>query len=100
MKYDDLSFTVKDNKGNDVVCDILSIVPNDENPKEPYVVFTDYMLDENDEFVLQYGKVVEFNDNYILDAVTDPVIVEKIKNGLTDDIVAYVNEQVQENMHE
>ena len=34
MKYDDLSFTVKDNKGNDVVCDILSIVPNDENPKE------------------------------------------------------------------
>ena len=24
------------------------------------------MLDENDEFVLQYGKVVEFNDNYIL----------------------------------
>ena len=44
--------------------------------------------------------MVEFNDNYILDAVTDPVIVEKIKNGLTDDIVAYVNEQVQENMHE
>ena len=100
MNYDDLSFTVKDANGNDVVCDIVSIVPNDENSKEPYIVFTDYMLDENDEFQLQYGKVVDSNGIYILDVVTDPVIIDKIKDGLTDEIVTYVNEQIQENMHE
>ena len=59
MKYEDLSFEVVNDDGLEVECDILSIVPNEENKNEPFVVFTDYMLDENDEFVLQFGKVIE-----------------------------------------
>ena len=49
MKYEDLSFTLKDDNGEDITCDILSVVPNEANLDEPYVVFTDYMLDEDDE---------------------------------------------------
>ena len=98
MKYEDLSFTVKDDDGEDIICDILSVVPNEDNDEEPYVVFTDYMLDENDEFVLQYGKIVEENGEYTLQKVDDPKVVDLIKDGLKDDIVSYVNKAVQDNI--
>lgn len=100
MKYEDLSFTVKNSEGNEVICDIVSVVPNDDNPDEPYVVFTDYMLDDNDEFVMQYGKVIEVDGDFVLKAVEDANVVNKIKESLSDDIVSYVNEQIQENIHE
>lgn len=100
MKYEDLSFTVKNKNGEDVICDVVSVVPNEANAEEPYVVFTDYMLDENDEFVMQYGKVIEVDGDFVLKTVSDPSIIEKIKDSLSDDIVSYVNEQIQGNIDE
>lgn len=94
MKYEDLSFDVLDDNGNTVKCDILSVVPNEENKDETYVVFTDYMLDENDEFILQYGKVIENNGEYSLETINDPKIIDLIKDSLNDEIVKYVNNQV------
>lgn len=99
MKYDDLSFTIKNKDGLEVICDILSVVPN-EDTNEPYVVFTDYMLDENNEFVLQYGKLVKINDDYVLKVIDDESVVASIKEKLQDEVVDYVNKQVQENLHD
>ena len=98
MKYKDLSFTVKDELGEDIVCDILSVLPNEENENESYVVFTDYMLDENNEFIMQYGKVIEESGEFKLLKVEDPKEIELIKDGLKDDIVSYVNKAVQDNL--
>ncbi len=39
INYKDLSFTVKNDKGEEIICDVLSVVPNEENKNEPYVVF-------------------------------------------------------------
>ena len=100
MKYEDLSFTIKNDDGEDVICDIISVVPNEDNQDEPYVVFTDYMLDSNDEFVMQYGKVIEVDGEFVLKTINDENVVNKIKEALSDDIVSYVNDQVQENIHE
>ena len=100
MKYEDLSFEVLNDDGIEVECDILSIVPNENNQNEPFVVFTDYMLDEDDEFVLQFGKVVEENGKYLLERVNDKDTIMKIREQLTDDIVSYVNKQVQDNLNE
>lgn len=94
MKYKNLSFDVLDDKGNKIKCDIISVVPNEENDKESYVVFTDYMLDENDEFVMQYGKVIEENGEYTLEKIDDPKIIDLIKDSLKDEIVKFVNTQV------
>lgn len=99
MKYDDLSFTIKNKEGLEVICDIVSVVPN-EDTNEPYVVFTDYMLDENNEFVLQYGKLVKVDEEYILKVIEDEEVVALIKEKLQDEIVDYVNKQVQENLHD
>lgn len=98
MKYEDLSFTLKDDNGEDITCDILSVVPNEVNLDEPYVVFTDYMLDEDDEFVLEYGKLVKDGEDFNLVRVSDPKEIDIIKDGLKDDITAYVNKAVQENL--
>lgn len=100
MKYEDLSFTVKNDAGEDVICDVISVVPNEDNQEEPYVVFTDYMLDANDEFVMQYGKVIEVGGDFVLKTVEDENVINKIKEALSDDIVSYVNNQIQENIHE
>lgn len=100
MKYEDLSFTIKNDAGEDVICDIISVVPNEDKQDEPYVVFTDYMLDSNDEFVMQYGKVIEVDGEFVLKTINDENVVNKIKAALSDDIVSYVNDQIQENIHE
>lgn len=99
MKYEDLSFTIKNKEGLDVICDIVSIVPNDDGD-EPYVVFTDYLMDENDEFIMQYGKLVKVDDDYVLKVVDDEKVIELIKEKLQDEIVDYVNKSVQENLHD
>lgn len=100
MKYEDLSFTITNDNGMEVICDIISVVPNDENKEEPYVVFTDYMLDDNNEFVMQYGKVIEIDGEYVLKRIEDEQVVNKIKEALKDEVVDYVNRQVQENIDE
>ena len=98
MKYEDLSFTLTDDNGEEITCDIISVVPNEKNEDEPYVVFTDYMLDEDDEFVLEYGKLVKDGEDFNLVRVEDPKEIDIIKDGLKDDITAYVNKAVQENL--
>ena len=100
MKYEDLSFSIINDQGIEVECDILSIVPNLENNDEPFVVFTDYMLDDNDQFVLQYGKVIEENGEYILKVIDDDKVINVIKESLTDEVVSYVNSQIQESLYE
>ena len=98
MKYEDLSFTVTDDNGEEVTCDIVSVVPNEQNEDEPYVVFTDYMLDDDDEFVLEYGKLVKEGEDYKIIRIDDPREIELIRDGLKDDITAYVNQAVQDNL--
>ena len=92
MKYEDLSFTIKNKEGLDVICDIVSVVPNDDGD-EPYVVFTDYLMDENDEFIMQYGKLVKVDDDYVLKVVDDEKVIELIKEKLQDEIVYYVSKK-------
>jgi len=98
MKYEDLSFTLTDENGEEITCDIVSVVPNEQDEDSPYVVYTDYMLDENNEFVLEYGKLVKDGEDFTIVKVDDPKEVELIKDGLKDDITAYVNKSVQENL--
>jgi hypothetical protein len=98
MKYEDLSFTTTNKDGLEVICDILEVVPNPVNSEEPYVIYTDYTMDANDEFVRQYGKVIEVEGEYVLKNITDPIQIEVIKKESQDEVVRYVNEQIQENI--
>ena len=59
MKYEDLSFDIINKDGLEVTCDITAVIPNPDSSEEPFVMFTDYTLDQNDNFVTYYGKIIE-----------------------------------------
>jgi hypothetical protein len=98
MKYEDLSFNITNKDGLEVTCDITCVIPNEENSEEPYVIFTDYTLDENDEFIEQYGKIIDVEGDPILKVITDENIIAKIKEASQDEVVQYVNKEVQDNL--
>ena len=87
LLYDDLTFTVKNMMGEDVRCNILSLIPKDEN--ESYVVFTDQQVDENDNIILQYGKLLKIGDEYTLKGGLMDEEVEKIMEGFHADLMKF-----------
>ena len=100
IKNKDLSFDIKTQDGEEMTCDILSVVPNEENKNEPYIVFTDYLLDENDDFILHFGKIMERDGEYQLLGIEDIETIQKIKEQLSDEIVSRVNKQFQDFLDE
>ena len=99
MKYEDLSFDIINKDGLEVTCDITAVVPNPDNQEEPFVMFTDYTLDENDNFVTLYGKIIEEDGQSKLEQIEDKETIDKIKELSQDEVVKYVNEQIQDNLN-
>lgn len=98
MKYEDLSFDIVNDEGLEVTCDITAVVPNPDSSNEPYVIFTDYMLDENDNFKKSYGQIVTEDGASKLKVIKDAETIKKIEELSNDEIIRYVNEQIQENL--
>jgi hypothetical protein len=98
MKYEDLSFDIVNDEGLEVTCDITAVIPNPDNSEEPYVTYTDYMLDENDNFKTSYGQIITENNETKLKVIKDTETINKIIELSNDEIVKYVNEQVQDNL--
>lgn len=99
-EYNDLSFTSVNEDGLEVINDIIRIVPNNNSKDEPYIVFTDYRLDDNDEFINQYGKIIGADNSYAIETNLTKEEIEYIKRMLEDEIVQYVNNAIEENMYE
>lgn len=98
MKYDDFSFKIKDENGNEFINDIICIVPNVQNNEEPYVIFTDYTLDSNDEFVEKYGRLEKNNEEFYLNTKLNVFEIDYIEKKRKDEIVEYVNDVFMENL--
>ncbi|MBR3139699.1 MAG: hypothetical protein IKF11_02375 [Methanobrevibacter sp.] len=100
MKYDDLSFTTIDENGIEMINDVTTIVPNQNNSDEPYVIFTDYTLDLNDEFVNKYGKLIQSDGHFYIETNLSDMEIAYIKDMSKDEIVSYVNSVVEESLNE
>lgn len=97
MKYEDLSFEVEEN-GVVIKCDILEVVPNKNDSEEPYVIYTDYSLDDNDEFVEKYGKLVSNEDSYYIEVNLSDDEIKFIEASRDNEIVHYVNKIIEDNI--
>ena len=100
MKYDDLSFEMVNDDGIEVICDILEVVPNNLNDDEPYVIYTDYMLDENNGFKRYYGKLIKVDGEFVLKRIKGTNLINEIIQLSNDPVVKYVNKEVDNNRHE
>lgn len=98
MKYEDLSFTVKYDNGEELINDIIAVVPNPKNNEEPYVTFTDYTIDEEGEFNTYYGKLIQNEEGYQLNTSLTKEEEQYIKINLEEEITKYVNDTIQDNL--
>ncbi len=91
MNFDELSFEIVED-GRTYKCDIIKIINNLNNKEEPYVIFTNYDLDENDEFIEKYGKLVETDGNYYIETQLNDDDINYIEEMKNDEIVTHVND--------
>ena len=73
------SFTITNDNGIEVVCDTLALV---EQAGEPIIIYTDYTLDDNNKFNLYISKVVEKDNNYILEKIDNYENIPEIQKAL------------------
>lgn len=73
------SFTITNDNGIEVVCDTLALV---EQAGEPIIIYTDYTLDDDNKFNLYISKVVEKENNYILEKIDNYENIPEIQKAL------------------
>ncbi len=75
---DDYSFTIINDQGMEVKCDVISII-SDNDTGQVYIVYTDYLLTKTNKFRVLISELVEMNGDYILKDVRDASKVEELK---------------------
>lgn len=76
---DDYSFTIVNEQGMEVKCDVISVVSDNET-NQVYLVYTDYLLTKTNKFRILISELVEVNGEYTLKDVNDANKIEEIKN--------------------
>lgn len=78
QEIEDYSFTIINDQGMEVKCDLISII-SDNDTSQVYVVYTDYLLTKTNKFRILISELVEEDNSYILKDVTDKEKMEEIK---------------------
>lgn len=78
MEIEDYSFTIINDQGMEVKCDLISII-TDNDTDQIYVVYTDYLLTKTNKFRILISELVNENGDYILKDINDKEKVEEIK---------------------
>ena len=68
-REEEYNFTIVDDNGNEVICDVISVL-HDEKNNEVFVVYTDYTLNENNQFNTYLSQMIEKNGEYTLKGVS------------------------------
>jgi uncharacterized protein YrzB (UPF0473 family) len=76
---DDYSFTIINEQGMEVKCDVISVVSDNET-NQVYVVYTDYLLTKTNKFRILISELVQEDNDYVLKDVNDSEKLEEIKN--------------------
>ena len=76
---DDYSFTIINEQGIEVKCDVISIVSDNET-NQVYIVYTDYLLTKTNKFRILISELVEIDGEYSLKDINDAHKIEEIKN--------------------
>lgn len=63
------SFTVINNEGMEVTCDVISMITDEDS--KIYLLYTDYLLDDNGNFRLLASELVQKKEDFILQDIED-----------------------------
>lgn len=70
MDENEYSFVAIDDEGNEVTCDVVSVLKDEKN-EEVYVVYTDYTLNEQEQFNTYLSIIEENNGKFYLKDIKD-----------------------------
>ena len=79
INIDDLHFTLKDDDGNEIKCDILYEAVDEINQKA-YIAYTDYVKDENDKYRIIISELINDNESYRIIPIYDEDVHNSILN--------------------
>lgn len=63
------NFTIINKEGIEVICDVISIISDDES--RIYLLYTDYLLDNDGNFRLLASELVQSQNDFILKEIED-----------------------------
>ena len=66
---EEYSFTVINKEGLEVTCDVISMIADQDS--KIYLLYTDYLLDENGNFRLLASELVQKKKDFILQDIED-----------------------------
>lgn len=76
---DDYSFTIINEQGMEVKCDVISVVSDNET-NQVYILYTDYLLTKSNKFRILVSELVQEGEDFTLKDINDPHKLEEIKN--------------------
>ena len=74
----DKSFQIIDENGNLINCEIICIVPNEEDSTSSYIVYTDFKTENG--YKLLCGELKETDGSYTINKITDDTIIDLLKD--------------------
>lgn len=83
------AFTIFNEQGIEVTCDVIAIIEQED--QNPLIVYTDYSLDENDEFNVFVSELEESGDSYNLIEATNYENIEEVKQSVEEAIHNFKN---------
>lgn len=64
---EEMSFTITNNNGIEVKCDVLSVINDEEN--KTYLLYTDYTLNDNNEYNVYVSQMINEDDSFRLEEI-------------------------------
>lgn len=66
---EEYSFTVTNKEGMEVTCDVISMITDKDS--KIYLLYTDYLLDDNGNFRLLASELVQKKNDFVLQDIED-----------------------------
>ncbi len=76
---EEYSFTVINKEGIEVTCDVVSMITDDDS--RIYLLYTDYLLDDDGRFRLLASELVQSKKDFILKDIEDKNKVDELLNS-------------------
>lgn len=73
---EDFSFTVINKEGIEVRCDVFSMITDQDS--KIYLLYTDYLLDDNGKFRLLASELVQKKNDFVLQDIKDQNKVDEL----------------------
>lgn len=82
MDTPEYSFTIINNEGMEVVCDVISMITDKDS--KIYLLYTDYILDKDGNFRVLASELVQNKDEFILKNIEDKKKLKALYSSAQD----------------